>query len=331
MHFVNQTPFQASTILALDRDAAETLAVVVKAPYDVGRGRPQPSEKPDPIVGADEYTGEPGRSGVRWASDRPLRKAATDVVLVGHAWADRPDCRQVYVGLRVGPITKVVRVFGDRAWITAGGTSATRPARFEKVPLVWERAFGGVDATAGESVAENPVGVGFRGKRSKLEFDGQRLPNLEDPRNPLKSPDDRVAPAGFGFVAPNWQPRLRYAGTYDDGWLATRAPLLPQDYDERFQQVAPADQVLPGYLRGGEPVEVQNATPSGRLSFALPALRLVSEVQISGDVAPLGMVIDTVVIDGDRERVLLTWRGSMRIHGRVYDVERVAVALEGSA
>jgi hypothetical protein len=59
--------------------------------------------------------------------------------------------------------------------------------------------------------------------------------------------------AGFGFISPHWQPRAGLAGTYDASWQASRAPLLPVDFDRRHLNAVSPGLVAPGYLRGGEP------------------------------------------------------------------------------
>lgn len=328
MNLVNGTPFSVASVVALSENAEETLAVIIKATYDVRTGKARLMDTQDQIQVADEYRGEPGKSSVRYASDRPLHKAATDVILMGRAYADRADCRQVDVRLQVGAVTKTVRVFGDRVWVKAGSILSSTPARFERIPLEYERSFGGVDETAGESLRSNPVGVGFRGKGSRLDPIGARLPNLEDPRLPIQSPKDRPPPAGFGFIAPHWEQRSQFAGTYGPDWLSSHAPLLPPDYDPRFQQVAPPDQIARGYLRGGETVDVRNASSTGRLSFSLPAPRVEVEVQMVGEATALPLQLDTVVVDGDREVVLMTWRGGLSVHERIYDVEAVRVTAE---
>ena len=43
--------------------------------------------------------------------------------------------------------------------------------------------------------------------------------------------------------------------------MAQRQPLLPVDYDPKCLLCAPLDQQAPGYLKGGEPVELTNLTP----------------------------------------------------------------------
>jgi hypothetical protein len=328
MNLHNTTPFTVATVLALDGSAAETLAVVVKGTYDVRNNRVRLHDQQEPVQLADGYRGDPARSSLLCAGERVLHKSATDVILTGNAYADRAGCRQVDVSLRVGPIAKTVRVFGDRVWASKAGDLPSEPARFDRVPLIYERAFGGVDDSAGERLDANPAGVGFRGRGSRLPLAGAPLPNLEDPRHPIRGAHDRPPAVGFGFVAPFWTPRRQFAGTYGPDWLQTAAPLLPSDYDDRYQQVAPADQVCPGFLRGGEKVEIGNASPRGRLAFALAAPTLGIEVQIAGDTTPLAVNLDTVVVDGDRETVTMTWRGHRSVHGQVHDVEAVRIAAE---
>src|SRR5205823_5908296 len=187
-------------------------------------------------------------------------KPATDVVLVGSAYSSPESRHEVDVRLRMGKVDKSVRVFGDRRWEKAlGVVTRSEAQRLERVPLTFERAFGGTDDSMPEQIEwepRNPVGAGFRARKSRLPVDGAPLPNLEDPRRLMRHHGDRLEPSAFGFVCPHWDPRLRYAGTYDEAWTRTRAPFLPADFDPRFYQTVSLDQVHPGYLQGGEQVEV---------------------------------------------------------------------------
>src|SRR5262245_21222552 len=97
------------------------------------------------------------------------------------------------------------------------------------------------------------------------------LPILEDPRALIKTPRDTPAPTGFGFLGRAWQPRLAFAGTWDERWRQDRCPLLPLDFDERYHNGAPADQIATPHLAGGEPVAVTGASPRGELRFDLPS------------------------------------------------------------
>jgi hypothetical protein len=322
MQVLNFSPFPVQPLVLLDNNGKETLLVVAKATYVVGDGSARRSEEQEPIRPADRYRGEPGLSSLEWAGETALYKPATDVILLGSAYSCGRNRSIVDVHLSAGRIRKTVRVFGDRQW-EGRRPRISEPLPFDRLPLCPERAFGGVDASneeAPESDARNPVGVGFLARRSRRSPAGTSLPNLEDPANPIRSPMDRPVPAVTGFVAPGWEPRRSLAGTYDSKWKAERAPFLPDDYSPLFQQTAPADQVFPGYMEGGEPVAVQNASPGGRLSFLLPTTRFDVTVRIGEDVLPLAMRLDTVVIDGDSSALRMVWRGSTPVHNSVYDV-----------
>ena len=93
---------------------------------------------------------------------------------------------------------KLLRVSGDRVW-GAGGPSAPEP--FTRMPLVYERAFGGVDRQVARSRSATGTGAirsarGFAVTRDNL--DGVPLPNIEYPDELIASWDDRPRPAGFG-------------------------------------------------------------------------------------------------------------------------------------
>src|SRR6185295_13490945 len=203
----NRTPFRVALVPALDKQGRDHAVVVIKGTYAIGRRGEELAlaEEQDEIVRADAHHGEPGASSVARAAEGGPPKPGTDVVLIGHAHSPVRPVRELDVVLAVGPIRKRVHVSGDRRWVRgAAGHVPSEPASFARVPLVWERAFGGIDLRDADparrtSEPRNPVGVGFGGADRP---DDQPLPNLEDPQAPVRSPRDRPAPAGFGFVAP---------------------------------------------------------------------------------------------------------------------------------
>src|SRR5262249_45922943 len=153
----------------------------------------------------------------------------------------------------VGPVEKALRVHGTRVWYHgAKGLALSAPQPFEAVPLRWELAFGGSDFSDPKHPLEeprNPVGRGVCRQTRDL---------IDQPRPPIAAPRDPVGdsrhptPAGVGALGRHWEPRRRYVGTYDDHWMKERMPLPPLDFDPRFHQVAPPDQITPQPLRGGE-------------------------------------------------------------------------------
>lgn len=328
----NRTPFAATLFVFPDAEGIDTLYPVVKATFTIGEGGVRLAEAQRPIAAADEPWGEPGRSSLKYAAEAHLRKPATDVVVVGagHAPGGRP-APYFGVSLSVGALKKVVHVFGDRVWKSGAlGPSPSAPEPIASVPLLWERAYGGQEDLGGGTILcepRNPVGRGFLGKRRARDLVGAALPNLEHPAQPLRSPGDRVSPAGVGFVAASWQPRAGYAGTYDEAWQKGRAPYLPVDFDPRFFQAAPADQIYPGYLKGGEPVELQNLSPAGVQRFALPACALAVEAHVGGQVHRPPMAIETVLLEPDQGRFSLLFRGAVPCDKRVLEIGKVSFQL----
>jgi hypothetical protein len=329
--FVNLTPFAAQPLLLSDERGADVFTCVVKATFSLVHHREGTSlsiaEEQAPVCVAPVYNGDPAASSVKYDTETALTKLGTDVVLIGHAHAPRAGVTCLDVSLAVGPARSVVRVFGNRVWTTIlGRWTASVPEPFEAMPLVYERAFGGWDRSSPDPARHdyeprNPVGVGFIAKKQGTVREGAPLPNLENPADLIGSPADRPAPAGFGFIGPHWQPRAAYGGTYDARWQEQRMPLLPDDFNRRFYNSASPALALNGFLSGGEPVEVVNASPRGTLRFWLPAFRLVGTVRMKdGATHQIGMALDTVILNTDEDRLHLIWRGSLAIHKRVHDI-----------
>lgn len=327
----NQTPFAVEIGWVRDRNGSEIWLVVAKCTFDINPdGSTSVSRTQPPVLRAAEYFGEPVKTGVKYEADLVLTKRTTDVTVIGHAHAPggRPIA-QMEVGFRVGPVQKVLRVTGDRMW-GAGGPSSPQP--FTKVPLVYERAFGGVDRKSAHPERDwdwrNPLGTGFAIARENLT--GVPLPNIEYPDEPVRGWKDRPRPAGFGPIASHWQPRVSFAGTYDDRWLKERQPLLPEDFDDRFFQCAPQDQQSPAFLRGGEPVALYRMTPEGETRFVLPKIFLGFETRFYDGSREVhkDRTLHSVIIESDYPRVSLVWHSGLPCHVKPYKLERTIVTLK---
>jgi hypothetical protein len=239
------------------------------------------------------------------------------------------------VGFRVGPLTKVARVTGDRRWQPGLlGSKISPPQPFEKMPLLWERAFGGWDRTPEKEEhhqyeAQNPVGTGFVAKKGKL-LPGAPLPNIEDPREPVTGQGGRVQPVGFGFTGHHWQPRSRFGGTFDEAWEKERSPRLPKDFDRRFFLAAAPGQSTATHLVGNEPIVVIGATAEGRWEFSLPGIaapRCAVALRL-GPVQDLRTALDTVIVDADRRQVVLLWRAFMTLRQGPHDVRAMTITAD---
>lgn len=298
---------------AFDNHGRAIRTAVLKATLRVGPGTElEPSEEQEPIHAAPTYHGEPGTSSILMEDDGAWFKPATDVVVVGSVMAPegRPT-RRCTVGIQVAGLRKEAIVYGERRWVASRlvGTVMSEPIPFERMPIVWERCYGGTlevrDDGRARHEPRNPIGTGLCDANT---LDGMALPNFENPRQPISSWRDRPTPHGFGFIAHGWSPRAGFAGTYGDAWRRDWMPFLPPDFDERFFNGAPPDQILAGHLRGGELVGAVNLSPRGVDRFVLPTIAVSFRVLSKRKREIVRANLDTLVLDLERSRVILVWR-----------------------
>jgi len=333
----NKTKSEAEMALLADENGRDVLLVLVKTSYDIAEdGTLSFSEEQEPICFEGEYFGEPGLSSLKIAPEANFEKLATDVVLIGHGYAPGGQpVAQFDVGLQVASMRQHIRIFGDRVWqkrITAKKIVTwvmTKPQPVVKIPLIYEKAFGGKDLTPDDNKhyafePRNLVGTGIIAKSSKLEE--IPLPNLEDPKHLIESPADRPEPLSMGFVSPDWQPRLTYAGTYDKNWEQTRLPMLPTDFKREFFNAAHPRLKAQSFLLGSEQVHIINACPQGKLSFTMPGEKPEIEITFQyEEPKPLDVKLDTVFINTDDMKLTLLWRATQGVFNRIYDMEKIVV------
>ena len=266
---------------------APFLSVILKATFALEPSqmpaRPAPQQLP--ILEADVPLHPDATDGlVRFEADCVPFKPRTDIVLVGDACTPKGrPARTLDVEIRVGATSKILRVFGERRWSLVAGQKApllVGPADFARMPLTYERAFGGIDrqASVGELspgsrpwYAKNPYGQGYIAARTVKAIHDRPLANIEDPAHPVRSWDTCPPPAGCGFYPRGNEARMRFAGTYDPKWKAERAPAPPQDFSFDFYNGAHPDLQTPSYLVGNEPVQLKHVDPDAPLiAFSLP-------------------------------------------------------------
>jgi hypothetical protein len=327
----NQTPFRTERGLQIDARGSQVWVVVVKATYTIDAGgATRMAADQEPVATAPAWLGEPGRSSLRRESELVVEHPGTDVTFnaTAHAPGGRP-APHVDVGVTVGAARRLLRVFGDRVWQKkATGLARSAPEPFARMPIVWERAYGGtaVDPQTGAVAMDgrNPVGRGFAPEPSLLE--GKPLPNVEDLAHQIDSWRSRPAPAGLGALAPGWSPRSERGGTYDEDWRRTRMPLLPKDYDPRFHQSAPPELVCEAPLRGGEEVRTTGLVPEGELAFRLPRVHLGVETLVRGDWLFQRVRLERVIVEPDERRLVMVWGSRLDCGTRGRDVERTRVS-----
>lgn len=329
----NYTPFAVGRSFVRDAQGTETWIVVARATLKILRnGELAIAEEQVPVSRSALYRGDPRWSSMHWESDFPFAKQASDIIVDAHAWSPggRP-AQHVDVGLRVGSVRKQLRVSGERHWQRGldGQLNPSSATPFLSTAIIYENAWGGLNARDGSFWRANPVGRGYASDRAELEH--ALVPSIEDPRDPLppatKAP--KLPPAGFGAIAPHWVPRVQHAGTYGETWERERAPLWPLDFDPRFFQVAPADQQVAGFLQGGEQCELHNLSRDGSLKFSLPRLQIQTITYLAQEELRRAGKLHSLIVEPELNRIQLVWHAAVECHGREHTLRRTRVRCEG--
>ncbi len=338
MELINATRMVAGYNMGLEPSGRELLVVVIKGTFVLPKpGEPvRLADEQLPLIMADTFTGEPGFSAPVQEIDFAPRKHRCDVLLTGHARA--PAGRQVTrlrASLRVGPMEKSVDVVGDRVWQAGlSGIRASDPLPFTEMPVSYDRAFGGADRYSEDerehdAYLPNPVGRGWH-KHLKNEWvDGAPLPNIEAIGEGVSFPADKRPPVALGPLGRGWPQRARYAGTYDDAWLADVFPFLPKDFDERYYQAAAEDQQVPLPKRPMD-VILTGFNADGPRQFAVPLFEApVLVFPKRGEREFHRGTLDTIVFEPDHDRVTMTWRVTRPLKKSIFEIAQVRVGIRG--
>lgn len=329
MNVTNRTDGKHLALPMKDRDGRQRLVVIVKYTYrSTPRGaleRDDDGPEPHPV---DVPNGDdPAKSSIKVPSDVFDFKPGTDVVLVGDAHP-RAGATHADVALRMGPIAKTVRAHGLRVWQRGmlGGLvpGPAMPLR-APVPIVYELAWGGLDLSAPDKPIGEPRNYVGRGvTRDPAKLVNQPAAQLELPSKPVGERGN--VPASFGAIHRHWQPRVAFGGTYDEAWTETRMPLLPADFDARFNVCVPHDQWSPTPLAADEPIELAGATEDGLWRVQLPRDAPRFSSIVAGERRTHATHLDTVLIDARERRVELTWRVSIPAPAKLELIDEVRIA-----
>ena len=312
----NRSPFAAEVFTLLDQGGQEVRLFVIAAAFkQKGGGDFEPVTPQPSICVADEHYGDPMLSSIRYEAELALKKPLVDVIVNGCAYApQRRPATAVVVELHAGEIHKKLTVYGDRHR-SLKSFFFSKPEPFVRMPIIYERAYGGIDDRDANPrkhkvYRQNPVGLGFRGVRCHDSTIQTDFPNIEYTSERPRSA--RSTPAGFGIIGRGWSPRLEFAGTYDEKWLKDQWPLMPLDFDPRHYQAAPPDQQS-AVIQGGEEFRLVNFTPDGRWTFQLPRLEIPVHFHFPDRLVEVTPRLDTVLIEPDEKRVLLSARVSIAV------------------
>lgn len=210
-------------------DGKSYLCLTAKRAYSFRPGaRAEPLAEAAPLLEEAEYIESKSADAERLVADSDLFpgiKPATDVLVRGTAHSNKGAVSGFRAGVRVGPVSKIVQVWGDRTVEQGkdGALSFSAPRPIASLPLVWDHAYGGRDEHAEERLyaprgagalsprderpslmgsltyPRNPAGRGFFVDIDRERMIGTLAPNLEDPADPV-TPDRLGAPSYRAWI-----------------------------------------------------------------------------------------------------------------------------------
>lgn len=312
-----------------DRDGVPIISVLGKLTFDISDGEVTLCEQQIPLISSDIYAdpATPQFSEVLAESDLVPFKVSTDVVIIGSVFSPRgKKAYQLECSVRVGPLSKRIRVFGMRTmeWRPFRGISISEPQPFESMELGYRNAYGGITQTRkGTPVVfgPNPIGKGFVLKEGIKSAGPVVLPNFEDPEG-LLTEDNAVVtrpgkwsnalrPMSLGWTRRDFYPRYTYAGIAAQDTKNGEPPQM----DMRFHQGA-SEGLWGKALSGDESVLLRYLDPVfSEFEFRLPAVCPVLAIDVGEGSKQLTPFLQTVVIDKYKDTMSMIWRGSTEYGG----------------
>lgn len=342
---------QVTIVAGMGPERAHIFSVLVKRSYAIEDGCPLVELAAESFRRTDAFhePGDPETCSVWRESECAPYKVATDIVVLGQAYAPRGQpTDRVTVGVDVGGRQKLLTVTGDRRAVFTDGRTPrfTDPAPFITMPMRYERAYGGSDR---RSIADKPfyyprntVGRGAALLNLPETIDGLELPNIEDPDD-LLTPErlvigeaarwnEQPLAQGLSAFQKTWYPRCSFVGAlppHVDASTTMREELLglvPEgqialgrgfrlpSFDVRFNTGASIGLALPD-VGPGTTIRLARLSPEPMLSFGLPMHWPRIGLDIGRGMSELDTRLHTVTIDIEARRVDMIWRGAQTYPG----------------
>jgi len=143
---------------------------------------------------------------------------------------------------------------------------------------------------------------------------------------PVSISDKLGSEWSVGPLARDDKDRLKLAGTFDESWQSERMPLLPKDFDLRYNQSAPTNQVVAPHLLGHEAIAIEGMYPAlPRVQGSLPGQAILVSGNVGNRYFLERAVLDTVFIFSEAPRISLTWRYSIQCQRKIEEIGNVYV------
>jgi len=330
MLFENHTPFPAIAWRNLDNEGKEYSTVLVRVKYlfDTMDREGLWTLKLDPeqeeLFNEDVHYDENEEASVRFENDYVTYKPHADLVVnaYAHSHEEKPSWECGIKAVRHSPradsketdtqtlVEQWLKVYAERYWkdnLLGWGIGKAIPSK--KVALRYESAFGGAvldpDTTNKEEkeyleyYEPNPIGKGIIHKELSKQGD-IALPQIEAVDEPIVEAKKEYIPQGLGFIERSWEPRRSLAGTFDAKWIEEKHPVLPDDFQESYNNAAHPNLQLKekGYFQVGDSMVMHKLLLGKETqAFQIPGFYFKPTYHMDKEELPFYLEIDTVIVD----------------------------------
>lgn len=345
MDLVNSTPIPAVIYVSGDDDNAPRTAIVVaKATFRMEGDSKVALERDEPFpIFVEDH---PTDLGLQPRDNLPKVDPTFEVLLLGraHAPGGKP-VSEMKVALTLGVVRREIVVIGDRVWEGEGKKARpSRPAPFQSMPLVFERAFGGraevlIDVESPVEVVDplNPDGKGFnhveqarnigqimKSPKGFPRYETTReLPNLEDPNHRIRRWEDSqvptcwaCAPLHSGMLAERL--RRKQEANPDRVLKLGEPEMLHRAHPDWIIETPPA----------GQEVVLEGLTAEGIFGFRLPELKVVCDLQLGEETRSLELVPRTLMLLPEDRKFYIVYRQFFQFTYRADETRVVRVREE---
>lgn len=341
MELINQTLIAAQLLLSDHSDPEQTErtrtgVLVAKATFDVdAHGRVRLSDQPVPIFQSEEAT----ELGVLPRDLVARADSSFELMVLAAAYSTDPaGCAQRTVTLRVGHHERRLLVSGDRRWVGSGADAViSEPTPFTRMPLTWERAYGGSAEIWVDPRTRVPFehhynrsgrGLDVLPFLSKVDASwgcppgypraqqDRPLPNVEDPSSPITRWEDDPRPVSWapmpldlGLRTAEAAERLR------TGLVRVEDPEEGLPEPRHFAPTGMRFDEIPA----GTAIELSGCSHSGRWGFRWPGVTLAADYVVGTRTGSRELRPFQAVLLPDESRLTISYHRWIRF--RVSDEE----------
>lgn len=313
----NRTPFQAVQAFDRDEEGREVLCIALRGSFTPDQGNlcRLCEDQETPLL-APVYEGD----ALLYDTDIVPFMPGSEITVHGHADPVIETPRVASISL--GSLKKAVSLHPEHSLLA--DRSIKTSIDTGRIPLDWTRCPGGITAQ-GELHPANPIGCGFDSYDPPFERPLPRITAVGE------TPASATTVIGLGPIQRHWEPRLSAAGSYDDAWSESRAPLPPFDFDRRYHHAAPADQCLSEPLKGGERLLVEGFTIGADFEVRLPQVIIEVQAEFSAAQEAAKARLYRVRVHPEHAKFDLLWIATVPCGGRDHLLRRTTIRLQQSA